>query len=303
VEIRPLRHAGAIAILTAATSCGRIGYDGLEGADIRDGAGQVPTPDVSIDDSGNAADGYDSTRGNADQGSNDAAGDASTYFDANDAPGCAGLAASLDGTEYANVARIMQDDFTIEAWIRTTSIFSGTGAWDGAPIFWADVPGVMANDFSMSILDGLVAITVGNPDTTVRSVTFVATGQWMHIAATRSKSTGLVQVFVNGFAEASAKGNTNSLNGVATMQFGGNPLVHFFTGQMDEVRVWNLARSAAEIASTMHHTLTGSEPGLILYWRFEEGSGRVLRDSSTAHNDGALNLSIAWVPSTAPVCP
>src|SRR5438874_6341502 len=160
VEIRPLRHAGAIAILTAATSCGRIGYD-VEGADIRDGAGQVPTPDVSIDDSGNAADGYDSTRGNADQGSNDAAGDASTYFDANDAPGCAGLAASLDGTEYADVARIMQDDFTIEAWIRTTSIFSGTGAWDGAPIFWADVPGVMANDFSMSILDGLVAITVG----------------------------------------------------------------------------------------------------------------------------------------------
>jgi hypothetical protein len=289
------------------TSCGRIGYDAL-GADIRDGAGRVPTPDASIDDSGSAADGYDSTRaygdgatGDASRG-DDAAGDASTYFDANDAPGCAGLAASLDGTEYADVARVVQDDFTIEAWIRTTSIFSGTGAWDGAPIFWADVPAAMADDFSMSILDGLVALTVGNPDTTVRSVTFVATGQWMHVAATRSKSTGLARVFVNGVAEAAATGNTRSLTGVATMHFGGGP-VRFFTGQMDEVRVWTVARSAAEIASTMHQTLTGSEPGLILYWRFEEGSGRVLRDSSTAHNDGALNFSIAWVPSTAPVCP
>jgi len=135
VELCPLRHAGAVAILTAVTSCGRIGYDDLEGADIRDGAGHLPTPDVSIDDSGSAADGYDATRANgdantgdasregaiADEGSNDAASDASTYFDANDAPSCAGLAASLDGTEYADVARVVQDDFTIEAWIRTTS--------------------------------------------------------------------------------------------------------------------------------------------------------------------------------------
>jgi hypothetical protein len=272
-------------------SCGRIGYDVLEGAEIRDGAGHEPTPDVSIDDSGSAADGYD------------AAGDASTHFDAYDAPSCAGLAASFDGTEYADVARVVQDDFTIEAWIRTTAIFSGTGAWDGAPIFFADVPGAMADDFSMSILDGLVALTIGNPDTTVRSVTFVATGQWVHVAATRSKGTGLAQVFVNGVAEASATGNTRSLTGVATMQFGGNPLVHFFTGQMDEVRVWTVARSAAEIASTMHQSLKGSEPGLVLYWRFEEGSGLVLRDSSTAHNDGALKASIAWVPSTAPACP
>ncbi len=40
---------------------------------------------------------------------------------------------------------------------------------------------------------------------------------------------------------------------------------------VDEVRIWNVARTPAEIQSTMNTALTGSEPGLLLYYDFDEG--------------------------------
>jgi hypothetical protein len=302
------RHIGALLFaLTAVVSCGRVGYDDELEREADDGAfeGAAGT-EAATDDahsSTEAATHDVSTEGGAIQDSpSDLALEGTQNLDASDAPGCPGLAASLDGTAYATVVRMVQDDFTIEAWIRTTTLLSGTGAWDGAPIFFADVPGTVADDFSMSILDGVLAFTVGNPDTTVRSNTFVATGQWTHVAATRSKQTGIVQVLVNGAPEVSTVGNKNSLTSSASMQLGGTPFNRFFVGQMDEIRVWTIVRSASDIASTMHRTLTGNEPGLILYWRFEEGSGRVVFDSSPARNDGAVNATFAWAPSTAPTC-
>lgn len=53
---------------------------------------------------------------------------------------------------------------------------------------------------------------------------------------------------------------------------GGLPDV-FLTGRMDEVRVWNVARSAPEIAGNRFRILAGDSPGLVGMWRFSEGSG------------------------------
>jgi len=50
-----------------------------------------------------------------------------------------------------------------------------------------------------------------------------------------------------------------------------------FDGLMDDVRVWNVARTAEEIADNMNKELTGTEPGLVGYWRlngdFTDASG------------------------------
>jgi hypothetical protein len=40
-------------------------------------------------------------------------------------------------------------------------------------------------------------------------------------------------------------------------------------GAIDEVRIWSIARSQADIQSTMNTTLTGSEPGLVGYWKLD----------------------------------
>ncbi len=49
----------------------------------------------------------------------------------------------------------------------------------------------------------------------------------------------------------------------------------------DEFRVWNVARSAAEIKDNYKKTLAGSETGLVGYWRFDETSGTTAADSVT----------------------
>src|SRR5262249_48627697 len=72
-----------------------------------------------------------------------------------------------------------------------------------------------------------------------------------------------------------------------------------FEGQLDEVRVWNVALSQAQIQSNMTHSLTGTEPGLITYFRCDEGGGGVLTDSASAtpNPSGALANGVEFVLS------
>ncbi|NCS11951.1 MAG: hypothetical protein GPJ08_12735 [Microcystis aeruginosa G13-09] len=62
-----------------------------------------------------------------------------------------------------------------------------------------------------------------------------------------------------------------------------------FAGKMDEVRIWNKARTQAEIQADMNHQLTGTESGLIGYWQFSEGTGNTVTDLSGHNNNGIIN--------------
>ena len=52
-----------------------------------------------------------------------------------------------------------------------------------------------------------------------------------------------------------------------------------FQGQMDEVRVWSVARTAQQIREDMFKHLTGSEPRLVGLWNFDDPANPG-RDSS-----------------------
>ncbi len=55
---------------------------------------------------------------------------------------------------------------------------------------------------------------------------------------------------------------------------------------IDEVTIWNRALSAAEIRDMMCRKLTGTESGLVAYWRFDERSGCRVYDLTSNDNDG-----------------
>jgi hypothetical protein len=61
-----------------------------------------------------------------------------------------------------------------------------------------------------------------------------------------------------------------------------------FQGQMDEVRVWSVARTSEQIRATMFQSLTGQEPGLVSLWNFETIENGVVRDVGPGRNDGQL---------------
>ncbi len=61
-----------------------------------------------------------------------------------------------------------------------------------------------------------------------------------------------------------------------------------FEGYIDEVRIWNIAKSPDD---NKNGILNGDEPGLVGNWRFNEISGNVAYDNSTYGNNGSYQFS------------
>ena len=62
-------------------------------------------------------------------------------------------------------------------------------------------------------------------------------------------------------------------------------------GMLDEIRIWNYARSQTELSLNMSRMLNGNESGLVGYWRCDDGTGQFVTDSSINNNDGQLGLT------------
>ena len=79
-----------------------------------------------------------------------------------------------------------------------------------------------------------------------------------------------------------------------------------FDGDIDEVRIWNVARTSTEIQSNMNNELLGSETGLIGYFNFNHGVDcgnntgvTTLTDSSPTLNDATLyNFDLTGIGTT-----
>jgi len=76
-------------------------------------------------------------------------------------------------------------------------------------------------------------------------------------------------------------------------------------GNMDEIRVWNYARSAEEIAASLHKNIAGDAPGLVAYYDFNTDADTIVHDKSLYENNGVVknadNDFWGFVPSYAPV--
>jgi len=92
------------------------------------------------------------------------------------------------------------------------------------------------------------------------TVGLVTTGVWHHVAFTADATGG--KLFLDGVLMDSRSWTgtpgspTNNLNVTLAS-----------SGQMDEMTVWNVARSQAEIQNTMRRSLGGTEAGLQAYYR------------------------------------
>jgi len=113
--------------------------------------------------------------------------------------------------------------------------------------------------------------------------------QWIHLAGTYDGAE--LRLYVNGLLQATIPwvfGIENSANPLTLGRaYGGvdGYTENYFTGKLDEVRIWNIARTQEEIQTTMDTTLTGQEEGLVGYWNFDDG---VANDLSPNSNDGTL---------------
>ena len=184
------------------------------------------------------------------------------------------------------------DNLTMEEWVKwdgTTTvnqllIYNGHSGLNGYGILLNPI--TMPN-FNLGILCGGVAY--------LNSSTPFTDSVWQHVAAVRSG--GIWKLYLNGvqLSLTDSTASPNQPDGFTTIG------LNNYQGTIDEVRVWNVARTQAELQQNMYHTLIGSESGLVGYWRFDEGTGIVAGDSSGHGNDGTLTNGPVWVISTSPI--
>ena len=184
----------------------------------------------------------------------------------------------------------LTQSITVEAWVRLESY----GSVNRQVVFRGDAWGIVVTP------GGLWQFQVGNYASNPGTFTFlngpaVVVNEWTHIAMTRDSSTGAVVGYVNGVVAASATQNATLpvTYPIDVGSFNGAGLVD---GRIDEVKVWNVARSAAEVLIDMHSYTPADSTGLVAYYDFNDGSG------TTAYNrvSGAAsstNLTATGTPT------
>jgi hypothetical protein len=221
------------------------------------------------------------------------------------ASGGAGNALDFDGLDdyveipdNAALDANLGDSFTIEAWIRTREdadnmIFAKhSGGDDGSYYFATRSGGVLQ----------LTALTSsGREDHTV-SFSY-DDDKWHHVAGVYNGSD--LKIYVDGAQVGGANSQTGDVNDTDSdcpvrIGFYDGSTDWFYDGLYDEIRLWDDARTQTEIQANMYKTLTGSESGLVGYWKFDESSGTTATDSKGS-NDGTLNNmeDSDWVTSGA----
>ncbi|BAY64862.1 hypothetical protein NIES22_49620 [Calothrix brevissima NIES-22] len=96
-------------------------------------------------------------------------------------------------------------------------------------------------------------------------------GVWSHWAFTKNAATGEMKIYLNGKLWHSQTGKTIPIQPTTSVRLGGTDAGGYYSGSLDEVRIWNKVRSEAEIQSDMSRRLTGNEAGLVAYWQFTGG--------------------------------
>ena len=184
------------------------------------------------------------------------------------------------------------NDFTIEAWVNVRSL------GDNQFIIDHENDGGGNDGFYLLVSPSGQARFGARNDNggtaqSVFSAQYLDLGRWHHVAGSYDNST--LNVYVDGQQTSKpASGNVvyDALDFVFVARQGHTDSGHF-NGLIDEVRIWNVVRGPADIQSAMYQTLAGDVPGLVGYWRFDEGAGTVAFDSA-GDQDGVLIDNPLW---------
>ena len=143
---------------------------------------------------------------------------------------------------------------------------------------------------------GMPQMTLNMPGGSIRLNT------WQHVAGVVDAKNQVMKVFIDGKGIGSKNfGNDIGVSSLP-LRIGWSHELTFpshapFAGQIDEVRIWNVARTQEEIQATMNTTLTGQEEGLVGYWNFDDDT---VIDLSPNSNDGILHGNAQIVEASLP---
>lgn len=212
-------------------------------------------------------------------------------------------ALSFDGTDdyvdCGNSASLNANTIrTMEGWVKFNSltgdreIFSKSKAGYGMEVL------LYNNALSVYCMNGANYSFIQYPASNLQ------TGVWYHIAFSWNGTKETMRLYVNGVAvgtrtdgpDINAGGVSNTASGFRIGQWA-DPSSRPFNGLIDEVRIWNVQRTAAEIKAGMYAT-PNSASGLVAYYGANEGTGAILANvTSTTGLNGTLVNGTSWISS------
>ncbi|GAA0381409.1 LamG-like jellyroll fold domain-containing protein [Bacillus horti] len=188
-------------------------------------------------------------------------------------------------------------NMTIEMWIKVSNLSARRNpyakAYGGEGTITIETTGIVNFYWGTSGVNG-------NPYQGFSMNSPLRAGVWTHLAVVRDVDEGRLFWYrdgelVNQANTLYAQAAPSNLN--ATI---GSGYVSNFQGDMDEFRIWSVARTHEEIKENMYYQLLGTEKGLVGYWNFDEGQGTVAIDSSPFKHNGQIT-SPSWVKGEIPI--
>ncbi|MCU0452203.1 MAG: FG-GAP-like repeat-containing protein [Bacteroidetes bacterium] len=192
------------------------------------------------------------------------------------------FAPPVPGGQYTIVARPANNGFVVDPFqtygllVRTDSVS-------------------LTTHLMFAISDGVTPIGGGNEVAVVDAST-MPMGAWVHVAGSYDGTTA--RLYVNG-TEAASVPASFAVGAGSTGFYVGGTSADNFRGLIDEVRLWNVTRSGAEISGAMSSALTGNESGLAGCWQFDSTlpSGTTIWTPDLTANSNDLQVQNARLVS------
>lgn len=204
----------------------------------------------------------------------------------------------------ANAANMGTDSFSVALWFRSVSpithqrmITKGNWGNSAGYFMWYD--------------GGAITFSVGSNGVQANTVLVSTPGglddyQWHQATAVVDRTAQTAKIYIDGVAKTLTKGGgycgtasgasldisgCTSLNASSSdpLTFGSyNGTAEFYSGSLDDVRLYRRALSASEIADLYNLN------GLVGQWKFDEGNGTALADAS-GYTSAGTSTDADWV--------
>lgn len=208
-------------------------------------------------------------------------------------------------------------DLTIELWVK---VGTAPGSGIGCPLVFKgnyndhnSYQFFYMNEGGTMKLVGNIFSTDGNSNYCGSRVAQTLTpGTWYHVAMVVTVANALAtkfEFFVNGSSVGNGTTNTTGTTPTSIVDLSvelgvghcGDPTfletTYAFDGRLDDIRIWNTARSQSQISSNMNTELVGNESGLQAYWKLNNAYTDSTSNGNTLSATGSPTFSTdipAW---------
>ncbi|TQE98899.1 MAG: T9SS type A sorting domain-containing protein, partial [Spiribacter salinus] len=227
-----------------------------------------------------------------------------------EAPYGPGTALSFDGTEdylrtggSAEDVGLVGESFTVEAWVRVDDLTDDNpilGHGDSSP----------GTNQVLHLITRDNTLLMGFFANDLEGTATLEEGRWHHAAFVYDATDEEQRIYLDGKLDGTRDaepfaGDQNERLRIG--QWDGN---QYLDGALDELRIWNEARSEADIQATMHQTIPADTPDLVTSYRFDAAQTDQRfdadHDGTTAYDltggrDAAFEGDPQWTTSGAPL--